>query len=263
MIQETAELGGRQLSWLQSGQGQPLVLLHAFPLHAGMFADQHAAVPHGWMLVTPDLRNFGRSSGPRATSVDDHADDVLALLRHLGIERAVIGGVSMGGYVTFALLRKAPQRCRALVLADTRADADTEETRKGRLAMQETARAQGVAAVADAMVPKLLGKTAHATSQLPSKVRELILANRADGIVDALEALRTRPDSTPLLPSISAPAIVLVGEEDTLTPIPLAETMQSRLTNARLTIVPGAGHLANLEQPEAFNTALWDLLRAL
>src|SRR5262245_56863973 len=104
MTQETAELGGRQVSWLQSGQGEPVVLLHAFPLHAGMFADQHAGVPHGWRLVTPDLRNFGRSSGPRAASVDDHADDVLALMRHLGIERAVVGGVSMGGYVTLALL---------------------------------------------------------------------------------------------------------------------------------------------------------------
>jgi pimeloyl-ACP methyl ester carboxylesterase len=263
MIQATAELGGRQLSWLQSGQGKPLVLLHAFPLHAEMFAGQHAAVPHGWMLVTPDLRNLGRSGGPRATSVGDHADDVLALMRHLGIERAVVGGVSMGGYVTFALLRKAPQRCRALVLADTRADADTEDTRKGRLAMQETARAQGVAAVADAMVPKLLGKTSLATSQLPSQVRELILANRVDGVVDALDALRTRPDSSPLLPSILAPALVLVGEEDMVTPVPLAEAMQSLLPNARLTIVPRAGHLANLEQPDAFNTALWDLLRAL
>ena len=245
------------------GRGSRSVLLHAFPLHAGMFAAQHEAVPHGWMLVTPDLRNLGHSSGPPATSVDDHADDVLALMRHLGIERAVVGGVSMGGYVTFALLRKAPQRCRALVLADTRAEADSEEARAGRVTMRETARRHGLSAVADAMIPKLLGTTSLASTALPSRVRELILSNAVGGVVDALDALRTRPDSTALLSTISAPAVVLVGEEDAVTPLPMAEAMRSRLANATLAVVPRGGHLANLEQSDAFNDALWAFLRAL
>jgi len=263
MTRGAVELSGRQVSWLQSGQGEPLVLLHAFPLHAEMFVAQHAAVPHGWRLVTPDFRNFGQSSGPRATSVDDHADDVLALMRHLHIERAVIGGVSMGGYVTFAVFRKAPQRFRALIAADTRADADTEDARAGRLKMQETAQTQGLAAVAAAMVPKLLGTTALSSGALAARVRELILSNSVGGVVDALEALRTRPDSTDTLAGVSVPALVLVGDEDAVTPLPLAQAIRSQLTHGTVTVVPRAGHLANLEQPEAFNAALWSFLRAL
>jgi pimeloyl-ACP methyl ester carboxylesterase len=259
----TTELGGRRVSWLESGHGTPIVLLHAFPLHAEMFASQHASLPHGWRLVTPDLRNLGQSDGPRAVDVDDHAEDVLALLRHLGIERAVVGGVSMGGYVTFAILRKAPQRCRALVLADTRADGDSADARAARVAMQETARTQGLAAVADAMVPRLLGQSSLAGPALPARVRELILSNDVEGVVDALDALRTRPDSTDLLAGIASPTLVLVGEEDVVTPPAMAEGIVSRVPAAQLALVSRAGHLANLEQPAHFEAALWSFLRAL
>ena len=263
MTRNTADLGGRRISWLQSGQGDPVVLLHAFPLHADMFAPQHAHLPHGLALVTPDLRGLGQSSGPAATSVDDHADDVLALMRHLGIEGAAIGGVSMGGYVAFAVHRKAPQRFRAIVLADTRADADNDEARAGRVRMQETAQRQGVAAIADAMVPKLLGKTSQASPAMVARVRDLILANGADGVIHALEALKTRPDSTSVLSDITCPALVVVGEEDSVTPRPLAESMHAKLAAATLKAVPAAGHLACLEQPEAFNAALWTFVHAV
>jgi 3-oxoadipate enol-lactonase len=256
VTRHTTEVAGRKLSWLQSGEGSPLVLLHAFPLSAEMWAPQHANVPSGWQLITPDLRGFGFSSGPPATSVDDHADDVLALLRHLGLERVVIGGLSMGGYVTFALLRRAAQRVRGLVLAATRVEPDSDDARATRVEMQQMARARGASAIAEAMVPKLLGPSAVAGGEIPGRVRALIVANQAEGIIDALEALKTRPDSAPTLARVQCPALVIVGADDQLTPVSASETIARGISQARLTVIPESGHLSSLEAPRAFDAAL-------
>jgi 3-oxoadipate enol-lactonase len=263
MTRHHVEIAGRRLSWLESGAGAPIVLLHAFPLSAEMWGTLHAAPLEGWRLITPDLRGFGEASGPSATSVDDHADDVLALLRSQGIERAVVGGLSMGGYISFAIYRRAEQRVRAMVLADTRAEADTEQARAGRLTMQQTARDGGAAAVADAMLPKLLGPASRASQNVGDRVRSLITANRAPAIIDALDALKTRPDSTPLLPTISCPTLVIVGADDELTPVAAAETLHRGIARSTLAIIPASGHLANLEQPDAFRTALQAFLATL
>jgi 3-oxoadipate enol-lactonase len=254
-----AEIAGRRFAWLQAGQGEPIIVLHAFPVHADMWQPQLDAVPHGWRLIAPDLRGFGESSGPPALSVDDHAEDVLALMRHLNIERAVIGGLSMGGYITFALYRRAAQRFRAMVLADTRPEADTEEARAGRVAMQQSVREKGAAAAADAMVPKLLGP--HSTSPVRDRVRELILSNGAPGIIDALEALKTRPDSTATLALITCPTLIIVGQDDAVTPVAVADAMRERIAAATKAVIPAAGHLSNVEQPQAFNAALWEFVQ--
>lgn len=275
MTRQHADLGGRRMSWLQTGQGRPVVLLHAFPLGAEMWRPQLEAVPHGWMLIAPDLPGFGDSrpepaqSGPArpdpaapATSVDDHADAVLALMRHLNIEQAVIGGLSMGGYVTFAIHRKASQRFSAMVLADTRADADTAEVRATREKMQAAVRAQGASAAADAMVPKLIGARASDPAR-SAPVRDLILRNEPRGILEAIDALKARPDSTPTLARITCPTLVIVGEEDEVTPIPLSETIARQVPHAELVVIPAAAHLSNAEQPQAFNRALWTFLDRL
>jgi 3-oxoadipate enol-lactonase len=262
MTRHHVEVGGRRLAWLQAGQGAPVVLLHAFPLSADMWQPQLEAVPHGWRLIAPDLRGLGESVGPPARTVDDHAEDVLALLRHLNIERAVIGGLSMGGYITFALYRLAAQRFRAVILADTRAEADTPEARTGREQMQEAVRAKGPSAAAEAMLPKLLRPhtlTDPACAPIRDHVRAIILGNSAPTIIDAIETLKTRPDSIPTLDLITAPTLIVVGEEDQTTPPALSEKMHQHLHAAPATkvIIPNAGHLPNLEQPQAFNTALW------
>lgn len=263
MTRHTIEVAGRTLSWLESGAGLPIVLLHAFPLNAEMWEPQHAAGLPGWRLITPDLRGFGRSSGPPATSVDDHVDDVLALLRNLGIERAVVGGLSMGGYITFAIYRRAEPRVRALVLADTRAEADTEQARANRLAMQETARDRGAAAVAETMAPKLLGPAARSAPDVEARVRSLILTARPAAIIDAVEVLKTRPDSTATLATITCPTLLIVGADDELTPVSAAETMQRGIAGSTLTVIPSSGHLSNLEQPDAFHQALQSFLATL
>jgi pimeloyl-ACP methyl ester carboxylesterase len=261
MTRHHAEIAGRRMSWLQAGQGRPVVLLHAFPVGAEMWKPQLDAVPHGWMMIAPDLPGFGESrGGGPATHVDDHADAVLGLMRHLNIEQAAIGGLSMGGYITFALHRKAPQRFRSMILADTRAEADTTEAKAGREKMQAEVREKGAQAAADVMLPKLLGASGSGVNAQSVAVREIILKNDAQGIVDAIEALKTRPDSMPTLKQIACPTLVIVGDQDEVTPVPLSETMAREIPQATLTVIPGAAHLANLQQPDAFNRALWAFL---
>jgi 3-oxoadipate enol-lactonase len=266
MTRHHVEVGGRRLAWRQAGQGEPVVLLHAFPMSSDMWLRQLDAVPHGFQLIAPDLRGFGQSVGPPARSVDDHAEDVLALLRHLNIERAVIGGLSMGGYVTFALHRLAAQRFRAIILADTRAEADSPEARAGRDQMTENVRAHGAPAAAEAMLPKLLrprALTDPALAGVREATRDIILGNSPAAILDAIEALKTRPDSTSTLAQITAPTLILIGAEDQTTPLPLSESMHAQVRSSSLVVIPDAGHAANLDQPEAFNAALWKFVGRL
>ena len=257
----TVEMGGQTISWLQSGRGRTVILLHGFPLHAAMWEPLHDTTPHGWTLITPDLRNFGESRGTPALSVDDHANDVLALLRHLGCEDAVIGGLSMGGYVTLAVHRLAPQRCRALILADTRAEPDTDEAKANRALLQATGRERGPDAVLQAMLPKLVGPTAQAAGAVPEQLKAIARANTADGLVDGLEALKTRPDARPGLAAIKCPTLIMVGADDALTPPSSAETLRDGIAGAQLVVLPDAGHMSNLEQPVPFALALWSFLR--
>jgi pimeloyl-ACP methyl ester carboxylesterase len=192
-----------------------------------------------------------------ARSIDDYAADVLALMDHLDIGRAVVGGLSMGGYVTFGVCRLAPERVGGLVLADTRAEADTDEARANREGMLAALEASGVSAVSDVMLPKLLGSTTRRENPaLVSEVRRLMESNAPAPIADAIRCLMSRPDSTPLLASLRVPALLIVGREDELTPVALHEQMQSALPDAALTVIENAGHLSNAEDPEVFNRSL-------
>jgi len=236
-----------------------LVLLHAFPLSARLWEPQFALADAGWRVVMPQFRGFDCSTpdGADVRSIDDYAGDVADLMQTLELERAVIGGLSLGGYVALALYRQAPSRFQALVLADTRAEADSAEARANRTRLIDLVRTRGVAAVADEMVPALLGATTRATRpDLVERVRALILGNPPSAIEGALTAMMARSDSTSLLPSITVPTLVLVGEEDVLTPPALSTAMVSRLPSAELVVLPQAGHLSSLEQPDAFNAGL-------
>ena len=241
----------------------PVVLLHAFPLSADMWRPQLARVPDEFRFLAPDLRGFGFGAPETASSMDEMADGVLEWLEALGIDTAVIGGLSMGGYVTFALWRKARERFSAMVLADTRATADTEQGRAARAKMLETVKDKGVTAVADEMLPKLLGETSKRERQLDPQLREIILRNHEEGVGAAIEAMRDRPDATPLLAAIDVPALVLVGEEDTLTPPSDSEALHAGIRGSRLVRLPRAGHISNLEVPDEFSTALNDFLVSL
>jgi len=239
-----------------------LVLIHGFPLSARMWEPQLVLSELGWRLIVPHLRGFDDGpAGRSATSMNDNAGDVIDLLDALHVEQAVIAGLSMGGYVTFALLRNAASYFQGLVLADTKSQADAPEGVQARQRMQALVRDKGPDAVADEMLPKLLGEsTRRQQPDLVEKVRAIILANGAETIAGALTAMMTRPDSTATLSTIKVPTLVVVGEEDTLTPPPLSVEMHKAISGSELVRIPEAGHMPNLEQPAAFNAALTTFL---
>ncbi len=218
----------------------PLVLLHAFPFDGRMW--RRTKVDR--QLITPDLRG---------DSISAMADEVAALLERSGIERAIVGGLSMGGYVSLAFADRHPQRLAGLVLADTKAGPDTPEARTARDEAMELVRAQGVGAYLEKMLPKLLSPNAPA--EVVAEARALALADSGT-VIAGLGALRDRPDRRPGLPRIACPTLVIVGSEDVVTPPAEAAAMVAAIPGATLVTIPGAGHLANLEAPDAFSSAI-------
>jgi 3-oxoadipate enol-lactonase len=264
IVERSVRAGNRTVRYFDAGSGAPLVLLHAFPLSADMWRPELERVPDGWRLLTPDVKGFGPSATDAATTIDELAADIIAWLDAVGIDRAAIGGLSMGGYITFAMFRAVPQRFSAMILANTRAAADSAEGRANRDKMSALVRANGVQAVADQMLPKLLGDTTHRTRpHLEPLVRGMIQVNRTAGVDGAIQAMKNRPDSMDLLSSVECPALVISGAEDALIPSSEAEAMVQRLPHAQLTIIPAAGHLSNLETPDAFSKALNGFLTGL
>jgi 3-oxoadipate enol-lactonase len=254
-------LGSRQVSYLEAGpsDGRVLVLLHAFPLTAEMWLPQLLAPPAGWRFIAPDLAGLGSTDDhdTEPAMLDDYASDVVALLDRLAIPRACVGGLSLGGYVTLAVARLAPARVSGLVLADTKAPADSAEQRAARDRLIATLEGGGPDAVAAEMLPRLVGATtAREQPELVGRLRSQIALNSAAGIHRAILRLRDRPDATPGLDAIAVPALVIAGDEDVPTPVGDAEFLANGIRGARLEIVAGAGHLSNLERPEAFTTAL-------
>jgi 3-oxoadipate enol-lactonase len=235
-----------------------LVLLHAFPLNARMWEGQLALAETGWRIIAPQFRGVDGGAGdPPAASVDDYAGDVIDLLDALHVEQAVVGGLSMGGYVAFAMLRHAARYFQGLILADTKPQADTSEAIEGRKRLLQLVQDKGAAAVAEEMIPKLLGETTRQMHpEVVERVRSLILASSTDAIAGAIRALMTRPDSSPLLAAIHFPTLIVVGDEDTVTPPTLAHEMRDAIAGSELAVIPGAGHLSNVEQREAFNAVL-------
>jgi len=271
MTRQYCHIGSSTIAYLDSAPGESTlrtyVLLHAFPLGANQWEPQMRSIPKGWRLITPDLRGFGGSTeldSLSALAITDFADDVADLLGEMGITRAVIGGLSMGGYVTLALLQGAPQLFEGLVLADTRATADTPEGRANRRNLLALVDREGPSGVARDMMPKLLGKTTRALNPaIEAQVRRLIKQQSPVAIRGAIHRMMHRPDTTAILPTVTVPTLVIVGDEDELTPPEDSRRMAEAVPGATLVTIAGAGHLSNLEQPDAFNAALNGFLAKL
>lgn len=264
MHRQYVHLGPRTLSYFDSAPGdlqaKVLVLIHAFPLGAGMWEGQNRALPAGWRLIAPDLRGFGGSTLGEPDdnpSIDDYGADVVDLLHELRVTGAVIGGCSMGGYAALAVVRRNPDAVRALVLIDSKASADTPEGRANRRGMLALVDREGPSGVARDMMPKLLGHTTfHERPDVEPLVRRLVKQQSAAAVRGGIHRMMTRPDSSEVLAQLKVPLLIIVGEEDTLTPPDEARKMAALQPNAELVILPRTGHLPNLENPEAFNEAL-------
>jgi pimeloyl-ACP methyl ester carboxylesterase len=249
-----------------SGAGTPLVLLHAFPLDGRMWAPQVEALAGTYQVIVPDLRGFGaaRDQAVEEASMDLLADDLLRLLDDRGLDRVVLGGLSLGGYVTLAFLRRHADRVSGLVLLDTKATADGDQAREDRLKMADRALAEGTGFVPEVMLPKLLGQTSREhRPEVVEKVTALIREQSPQAIAGAQRGMAARAATTDLLGSISVPTLVITGEEDTVTGPEIGRELAAGIPGARFLLVEEAGHLSNLEQPEIVNEALLDFLAPL
>ncbi len=238
------------------GAGQPVIFLHAFPLNRRMWKDLTTALlnEQRFRLVALDWRGFGESDIVAGIStMEDLADDVASLMDILGIQQAILCGLSMGGYVAFAFLRKYPQRVNGLILSDTRPGADTTEAVTNRENVALLAEAQGTGAIADLQMPKLISDyTRRHYPEVEVYIRRMINAATPDGIAAASRGMARRANSSDLLAGITYPTLVVVGEQDTLTSPEVAQDYAAKIPAAQFVVLPMAGHLANLEQPEAF-----------
>lgn len=239
----------------------PLVFLHAFPLDGSMWKEANRFSDR--QTLAPDFPGFGAHPAA-APNLDDFADAVAEAMDNAAISRAVLVGLSMGGYVAFRFHARYPERVAGLVLADTRAGADTAEAAAKRTAQAERARREGIAWLADEMLPNLLGTTSrNERPHLVEAIRRVMDSASAEGVAQALIAMRERPDSTPALPSIDVPVLALAGAEDAITPPSEARLIADRTPRGRLAEIPRAGHLSALENPEAFTAVLRDFIASV
>jgi pimeloyl-ACP methyl ester carboxylesterase len=257
------EAGGMRLNYQDVGAGPTtVVLLHGFPFNSDLWRPQIPALAERHRVIAPDLRGFGASQlSAEPYTIARLADDVAELLDALGLGRAVIGGLSMGGYVAFEFFQRHRRRAAALVFADTRPDPDSPEAQADRARMAELARSRGSRAVVDELLPKLLSPWTRAQKPEVERVlREMMGAANPEAIAAALMAMAARADSRPLLPQIQVPTLVVGGTQDSLTPAEQLLEWGRQIPGARVELIEAAGHVSNLERPEAFNALLLDFL---
>lgn len=262
-----ALVNGVQIAYDDAGTGTAMLFIHGFPHDRSLWSEQVSALSTHVRCIAPDLRGFGESSTDGPYSVDQYADDLAALLQHLGISHAVVCGLSMGGYIAMAMWRRHSERVLALVLCDTKAGADTAEGRQKRDDLMAIARKEGSVRLAELQLPGMIGRTTREKRpDIVVRMRSMMERAPVDGIVGALTAMRDRPDSSATLRTVHVPALVVVGEEDVLTPVSEAEVIMSALgpeAGAKLEVVKGSGHASCMERPAAVTHVLADFLATL
>jgi 3-oxoadipate enol-lactonase len=260
-------INGINIAYDDHGIGAPVIFLHAFPLNRSMWEGELKTLllEERYRLVALDWPGFGESEIISDVSTMEFFADCLAgLMDKLGMQAAILCGLSMGGYAAFAFLRKYPRRVAGLILSDTRPEADTPEGRANRENVARIAETEGTEAIANLQIPRVLSEyTRQHHPQVELRVRQMINATTPRGIAAASRGMAQRADSTDLLAGISCPTLVVVGEQDVLTPPSVAQSYAARIPGAQFITIPNAGHLSNLEQPEAFLQGIDGFLRSV
>lgn len=255
-----ANVNGIQIAYTDERAGLPLLFIHGFPFSRGVWSHQVEAFKSRHRVIAPDLRGFGESppcAGPMAMS--QFAEDIAALIHHLGVGPVILAGHSMGGYIALAFAKHHPGLLRGLVLVGTKAGGDSAEVAKGRRAMAEAVRLKGISVVVEAMAPKMLSASNRDVS-LAAAVRGFMTSASPQGVMGALHGMADRPDVSGWLGEIRVPTLVITGADDTVIPPSESEALAKAIPEARLSLIPQAGHLVAWEQPEAFNEAMRDWL---
>lgn len=264
MMTSRQERGGTKLFYRDEGRGSNLVFLHGFPVDSRMWEAQTVEFAGRFRVIAPDLRGFGQSHAVDPFTIESQADDIHGLLDQSGALPCVLVGLSMGGYIALAYAQKYPSNLRGLVLVDTKAAGDTAEQKEGRQKMITLVREQGAKAVAEQMLPKMLAdETPRRRPAVAHFLRAMMEACPPKTIENALAAMRDRPDRTPILPSISVPTLIVVGDGDAITPVSVAQSMQRQIPRAQLAVIKGAGHMSPMEQPTQVNQAFSRFLEVL
>ena len=253
-----------EIGYDEGGAGVPVLFVHGFPHDRTLWTPQLQGLTVQARCLAVDLRGFGETTAALPYSVEQYADDLAGFMDVLHIERAVVAGLSMGGYVAFAMWRRHAHRVRGLVLANTKAGADTDEAKEKRRGVMKVAREQGSGAVADAMITGMLGKTTREKRpDIVNTVHRMLSSAPVEGVVGALQAMMDRPDSNPTLGTIDVPTLVVSGDEDAVIPVEEARAMHAGIRGSSLEVITGAGHLSNLERPAAFNHVVSEFLARL
>ena len=257
-------VNGVNLAFEDVGEGRSILFVHGYPLDRSIWKHQVQDLK-GWRRIAPDLRGLGQSDAPDlGYSMATYAVDLTALLDTLGVREVVLCGLSMGGYIVFEMLRTHRDRVRGLVLMATRAEGDGAEARKARDHAAALARERGAAAIAESMFPRMLAPTSYQNDALTAQVRSMMASAPVPGIAGALSAMRDRADSTNLLPALAGiPTMIIAGESDQLIPLSDITRMHDSIPNSVLRVIPGAGHLAPMEQAAPTTQALQEFLDSL
>jgi 3-oxoadipate enol-lactonase len=259
-----AAVNGTNIYYNESGRGLPVVLIHGFPLDHRIWHNQVHDLSHVCRVITPDLRGFGHSTGGGSFTIASLAEDLYLLLSQIHALPCVLGGLSMGGYVALAYERQYAATLRGLMLIDTRAGADSPEGRAGRDVMIELAKTQGSVAIAEKMLPKMLaGGNVESGAEVVRELKSIMDACPAQTIQFALAAMRDRIDYTPTLARIAAPTLIIAGESDVLVPPAQSQEMHKSIRGSTISIIPAAGHMAPMEQPQQVSRAIRQFLTTL
>ena len=259
-------INGIDMAWDDSGSGPTVCLIHGFPLNRFMWRLQVEALTcKGYRVITPDLRGFGESEAPEAPyTMELYADDLALLFDHLGIENAVICGMSMGGYVLLNLLERYPEKVSAACFIVSRSGADDETGKERRLNLARDVIKSGSPVIADVFVRLLFAeRTGQVLPELVADIYRWMVQNKPYGLAGGLIAMAGRKDYTPLLHKFSQPSIIIGAEQDKAITVEQLSTLSRGLPLGKLALIPEAGHMVNLEQPEAFNKCLLDFLNSL
>lgn len=244
------------------GKGPDLVLLHPFPAHHGIWMPVAEQFASRYRVIVPDLRGHGESGvGEGPATMEKHATDLVRILQDANVTRAVFAGESIGGYILFEFWRRHRDRVSALALCNTKATADSEDARKGRLQAAEDVLKRGVEPFVDSNIPKLIGRTTQTNRpDIVGAARAMMMKITPAGLAAVQQGMAERPDSVPTLATIDVPTLIITGDEDMI-PLAEAQLMRQHTHNSDLKVIAGAGHYAAFERPNEVAGLLRDFLQ--
>lgn len=261
-LNSTKRISNISVSYVDLGDGLPVVFLHGFPFNKSMWKDQHNLAKQNFRVIAPDLRGFGNSQDDSDLSINLFADDLLALMNELHLDQVVLCGLSMGGYIALNAIQRFPERINAIILCDTQCNADTEEGKAKRLKSIQDIKSNGITDFTEGFLKNVFHpETLSSKPEIVAGLKNMMLSNSEHAFTHGLKALAERNETCSKLDQINVPALIICGSDDTLTPVSKSQYLHENIKGSQLSIIQKAGHISNMEQPEEFNKIIIDFLK--